>query len=353
MLFRSTQGAVTVAGTLISSNGGTGQSSYTAGDLLSYASGTALSKLGIGAANTVMTSSGSAPQWSTSIALASTATATAFIPSGSSVPTNGMYLSAANTVAWSTNSTYRFSINSTGGGYWWTNSDGGGTNAYQLAQPIASFNMTDGNGGVTAAIKMARFPGSGGGVTSGAGWVITTGLNTYTPYGAYSDEPTIKISGYATEWLRGDIYNVNTYSKTVGATNRDLYVDSTGLFGYVSSTRESKTNIQPQEDVSWLLDLQPVTFNRRKKEKVFIHDAPTVEKYSDDFYEEVEYGLIADDAEGINKELCFYDIEDGKKVLRGVHYSKLTTPILKLVQQQQQAINELKAQIQELKGTAQ
>lgn len=48
---------------LDTSQGGTGVTSYTAGDLPYYASGTAYSKLGIGAANTVLTSSGSAPQW--------------------------------------------------------------------------------------------------------------------------------------------------------------------------------------------------------------------------------------------------------------------------------------------------
>lgn len=60
----ATQGAVTVAGTLITSNGGTGLSSYTAGDLPYYATGTALSKLGIGTAGQILTSSGTAPQWS-------------------------------------------------------------------------------------------------------------------------------------------------------------------------------------------------------------------------------------------------------------------------------------------------
>ena len=63
----ATQGAITVAGTLITSNGGTGLSSYTAGDLPFYATGTALSKLSIGSAKTVLTSSGSAPQWSASL----------------------------------------------------------------------------------------------------------------------------------------------------------------------------------------------------------------------------------------------------------------------------------------------
>jgi hypothetical protein len=50
--------------------GGTNITSYTTGDLI-YASGTTiLSKLAIGSANTVLTSSGSAPQWSTSLTLA-------------------------------------------------------------------------------------------------------------------------------------------------------------------------------------------------------------------------------------------------------------------------------------------
>lgn len=60
---------IQVSGTVISLNtvpvasGGTNLTSYTAGDLL-YASGaTTLSKLGIGAANYVLTSSGSAPQY--------------------------------------------------------------------------------------------------------------------------------------------------------------------------------------------------------------------------------------------------------------------------------------------------
>ena len=61
----ATSGAVTLAGTLITSNGGTGLTSYTAGDLPYYATGTALSKLGIGTNGQILTSTGSAPQWST------------------------------------------------------------------------------------------------------------------------------------------------------------------------------------------------------------------------------------------------------------------------------------------------
>tara|TARA_R110000868_G_scaffold20415_1_gene86409 strand:+ start:657 stop:2279 length:1623 start_codon:yes stop_codon:yes gene_type:complete len=66
----TSSGTVTLAGTLTAGNGGTGLTTYTAGDLSYYASGTALSKLSIGAANTVLTSSGTAPQWSTGLTLA-------------------------------------------------------------------------------------------------------------------------------------------------------------------------------------------------------------------------------------------------------------------------------------------
>jgi len=58
-----TTGSVTLAGTLVVGNGGTGVSAYTAGDMLYFASGTALSKLAIGSANYVLTSTGSAPQY--------------------------------------------------------------------------------------------------------------------------------------------------------------------------------------------------------------------------------------------------------------------------------------------------
>lgn len=60
----TTSGTITLAGTLITSNGGTGLTSYTAGDLPYYATGTALSKLGIGTSTYLLTSSGTAPQWS-------------------------------------------------------------------------------------------------------------------------------------------------------------------------------------------------------------------------------------------------------------------------------------------------
>ena len=60
----ATSGAVTLSGTLITSNGGTGLSSFTAGDLIYFSTGTSFTKLGIGTNGQILTSSGTAPQWS-------------------------------------------------------------------------------------------------------------------------------------------------------------------------------------------------------------------------------------------------------------------------------------------------
>ena len=37
--------------------------------------------------------------------------------------------------------------------------------------------------------------------------------------------------------------------------------------GYLSSVRESKININNIENVDWLLNLNPVSFNKRKKDE--------------------------------------------------------------------------------------
>jgi hypothetical protein len=65
-----------ISGPLTTSVGGTGLASYTAGDITYYASGTALSKLAIGTANYVLTSSGTAPQWTASTGSGSVVLAT-------------------------------------------------------------------------------------------------------------------------------------------------------------------------------------------------------------------------------------------------------------------------------------
>jgi hypothetical protein len=82
--------------------GGTGLASYTAGDLSYYATGTTFTKLAIGTAGQILTSTGTAPQWSTLSGVAvttfsagttgftpSTATSGAVTLSGTLVVSNG------------------------------------------------------------------------------------------------------------------------------------------------------------------------------------------------------------------------------------------------------------------------
>jgi len=54
---------LTLTNPLLTTSGGTGLASYTAGDMLYYSSGTALSKLALGTLNYVMTAGASGPQW--------------------------------------------------------------------------------------------------------------------------------------------------------------------------------------------------------------------------------------------------------------------------------------------------
>jgi hypothetical protein len=65
LFYKDNANAVQVIGWKVvpTTAGGTGLTSYAAGDLLYYATGTTLAKLTIGTSTTVLTSSGSAPQW--------------------------------------------------------------------------------------------------------------------------------------------------------------------------------------------------------------------------------------------------------------------------------------------------
>lgn len=92
-------GTITLAGTLITSNGGTGLSTYTAGDLVYYASGTALTKLAIGASGRYLSSSGTAPQWSAPAALTKTDDTNVTLTLGGSAST-ALLNAASLTLGW-------------------------------------------------------------------------------------------------------------------------------------------------------------------------------------------------------------------------------------------------------------
>ena len=137
----------------------------------------------------------------------------------------------------------------------------------------------------------------------------------------------IRNDGFINTGLRGaSPYNNST-------SGRAMVIESGGGLGYLVSTRESKANINHLSDVSWLYQLNPVSFNYRKKDL----DTNT---FTDELYENTTYGFIADEVEKVNKELVFYK-EDGS--LAGVEYNNMIAILTKAVQ-------ELKAEIDELKN---
>jgi hypothetical protein len=145
--------------------------------------------------------------------------------------------------------------------------------------------------------------------------------------------PTVRLSLSPS----GVMTCAGVYNNTVGATNRDVFVDNTGKVGYVASIRASKTNIQDLTDTSWLHQLHPVTFNYRKKDEEG--------DYSNEVDGDIQYGLIAEDVEQVRPDLCFYDDVDGEQELRGIQYSKLVPVMLKEIQ-------KLRAELNALKGNA-
>jgi len=130
-------------GTLATGAGGTGLTSYTAGDLIYYAAGTAFTKLGIGASTTILTSTGSAPQWSTASGI-TVGTATNLAGgTGGSVP----YQSSAGATTFLGIGSSTFLLTSTGSAPQWSNPTGvtvgTATNAVNIGVTANATNATN------------------------------------------------------------------------------------------------------------------------------------------------------------------------------------------------------------------
>ena len=142
--------------------------------------------------------------------------------------------------------------------------------------------------------------------------------------------------------------NSSVYGFTATGTVRTVYCGTGGtpayLVGGLSSTRASKANIENLNNVDWIYDLNPVKFQYRKR------DADNV-TFLDELYDEVNYGLIAEDTAPIADFLCNYNpTDDGGQKLIGIEYARLTTPMLKAIQDLKKEIDSLKAEMEILKN---
>jgi hypothetical protein len=256
---------------------------------------------------------------------------------GTSTPVNAS-LHIANPIASETirnqdNSAYNSFYNNAGTtrtGYIQFNASSPSAIVLDIAQPL-TFNT---NGIESMRIRADQNVGIGTGGLSNYRLYVK-GIDTTSSNGAFivqNNADTMLLS-VRNDGLFGTGTAANSpYNLTV--TGRDCYIDNTGYLGYLSSVRESKININNIENVDWLLNLNPVSFNKRKKDEA--------QNYTDEFYEELDYGLIAEEVELINDQICFYDETEEGRIIKGVSYSKLITPMLK-------AIQELKAENDTLK----
>lgn len=250
-----TSGAVVLAGTLITSNGGTGLTSYTAGDTLYYASGTALSKLAIGAASRIMTSSGSAPQWTDpatiTVGTATSATTATNIAGGTA--NQILFQSGAGSTTFVTAPTVTDTfLKWNGSAFVWVAGASGTVTAVTASAPLAS------SGGTAPDISLGTVTTADGGTglttytagdllyyaTGTALSKLGVGASTYilTSSGTapqYTDPATITV-GTAT--TAGSVANSVTFNSTGGAS------PGTTFNGSVARTIDYSTVGAPKAD---------------------------------------------------------------------------------------------------------
>jgi len=168
-----TVGTLALGNNLTTAYGGTGLSSYTAGDTLYYSTGTTLSKLGIGATGTVLTVAGGVPTWSASASSFSAGT-TGFTPSTATtgaITLDGT-LNIANGGTGSTSTTYCALATNVAGTLPVANGGTGVTSSTGTGAVVLGTNPSLTNPTVTSYIESVAVAGT---VTSSFTISLTTG----------------------------------------------------------------------------------------------------------------------------------------------------------------------------------
>lgn len=175
---------------------------------------------------------------------------------------------------------------------------------------------TNGNGGTAGNVYIAKGGDSGGasGNSGNAGDVFIAGSGEAADVAGNDGDVTIGTSWSAngTTTIYGTFLLPTTYNKTVGGTNRDLYIDNTGKVGYLSSALKYKDNVADMNDTSWLYDLHAVNFT-----------------YKGDASSTPQYGFIAEEVEAVNPDFVFYN---NQGELEGVQYGALISPVINELQ---------------------
>ncbi|MCA9368918.1 tail fiber domain-containing protein, partial [Candidatus Woesebacteria bacterium] len=118
----------------------------------------------------------------------------------------------------------------------------------------------------------------------------------------------------------GSLYSLRTYNST--ASQRDVFIDSNGRFGYLSSSIKNKTNVSTITDSKseQIYDLRPVKFEYK------------------DSIGTIQYGLIAEEVAVTIPEMAFYD-ENGDPA--GVSYQFLAPLLLVQAKKHETKLNSI------------
>jgi hypothetical protein len=240
----------------------------------------------------------------TSATFSSTVAASAFVPTGATVASNGMYLSAANTLAFSTNSTNRVSISSAG---------------------VVTF--TGELSGTSATFSTSGKFGASGAMT--AGYVLEA-IGNLRVSGIIAGAGDVKIYGNSassTNYLEVAQSGETKITHLAGTGSRAVLADASGVLSAPVSDISVKQNIVPiGYGLNEIMKMNPVWFD-------------FVDEYKN-FGQGRQNGNIAQEMAEIIPESVFVTPSTGKM---GINYDQLHAVYIK-------AIQELKAEIDILKN---
>jgi hypothetical protein len=373
-------------GPTLTTGGGTGLTTYTAGDLTYYATGTAFSKLGIGPTNYFLSSSGSAPQWTQTLGAANGGTGQSTLPSGSLLVGNG------------TGAVQGISPT--------------GLNNYVLTSNGSSWVPTlPTSGGVTQVL------GSGNITASPSTGVVTVSITpspTFTNLSATTVSATGNITTSAGQVGTGTISSLG-YSRMVGSSvqlfdgNSSIFGNQFGTVGIIANgatpivgntlamgpggdntfscgssglrwtavwavngtiqTSDSrlKTNVTPSPlGLNFISKLKPISYKWISGAKV--EDGTTtptqiggatvnMKNYKDRPGIRTHYGLIAQEVKQTLDELNVDDFagwalenKDDPNSTQALNYGQFIAPLIKAVQELKAELDAAKAEIAELKA---
>lgn len=282
----------------------------------------------------------------TSASFSSTATATAFIPSGSTVPTNGMYLSAANTLNFATNTTNRVTITPAGfigigtsspqnslvvsnagaeGVEIYANSNGGNIFAYNRStSAYKNLILAAGGGNVGIGTIAPDFQLEVKANTTNYSTMVKNSSGT-TPNGLYIYFDASSSSNTSQQFLRAE----STAGHKAAIYTNGTFGSATSTYGGISDIKLKENIVSATPKLSDLLQVNIVNYNFIKDEN-----------------KEKHLGVIAQELENIFPNMVFETIDDKTgESTKSVKYSIFIPMLIKAIQEQQAQIDELKALI--------